>query len=100
MLVGPESLLGHRSEGAYEGDREVRARGHRASLHAVDTCASSPTRPHPECAEFLQSRLTIMRLKERIVILLIGACCVLCVLFVIQAKIVDDSAWEFPKKFK
>lgn len=41
-----------------------------------------------------------MRLKERIVILLIGACCVLCVLFVIQAKIVDDTAWEFPKRFK
>lgn len=50
--------------------------------------------------EFLQRRLLVMRLKERIVILLIGICCVLCVLFVFQAKIVDDSAWEYPKKFK
>ncbi|KAI1293536.1 putative extracellular serine/threonine [Halotydeus destructor] len=41
-----------------------------------------------------------MRLKERIVILLIGACCLVCVLFVMQAKIVDNSAWEFPKRFK
>jgi len=56
--------------------------------------------PHPEVADWLQRQLLIMRLKERIVILLIGACCVLCVLFVIQAKIVDDSAWEFPKHFK
>ena len=50
--------------------------------------------------EFLQRRLLVMRLKERIVILLIGICCVLCVLFVFQAKVVDDSAWEYPKKFK
>lgn len=53
-----------------------------------------------EFREFLQRRLLVMRLKERIVILLIGICCVLCVLFVFQAKVVDDTAWEYPKKFK
>jgi phage gp36-like protein len=41
-----------------------------------------------------------MRLKERIVILLIGVCCLLCVLFVIQSKISDDMMWEYPKKYK
>lgn len=50
--------------------------------------------------DFIQNQLLVMRLKERIVILLICACAVLCVLFVFQAKVVDDTAWEYPKKFR
>ena len=43
-----------------------------------------------------------MRLKERVVILCIGACCLLCVLFVIQSKVSteDMMMWEYPKKYK
>jgi phage gp36-like protein len=54
----------------------------------------------PDLVSFLRRRLLIMRLKERVMILLIAACCVLCVLFVIQSRISDDVIWEYPKKYK
>ena len=54
----------------------------------------------PDLVSFLRRRLLIMRLKERVMILLIAGCCVLCVLFVIQSRISDDVVWEYPKKYK
>ena len=52
------------------------------------------SRNHSHC-----HTIEIMRLKERIVIFLIGICGALCILFVIHAKIVDDQ-FDYPKPYR
>ena len=93
------SSLFHRSSVASRSDvpcfkpqGEVRNRDTSTSLVASEDLQ--------EILLYSSKRQFMMRLKERVVILLIGACCVLCVLFVIQSRISDDVVWEYPRKYK